>query len=276
MRKFLKYLTVILLSFSLMSATGMRKRKPTLVLIETQFGNMKVMLYNETPLHKENFVNLVKSHFYDSLLFHRVIEDFMIQGGDPESKGAPAGKMLGSGEHGEMIPAEFLPDKYHKHGALAAARNNNPEKKSSGCQFYIVQGKVLSNKDLDHIEEQHNFSAKQKLLIDYLKTDASKTDQQALDKLQQQRNFAAFNHYCDSIVDHLIAINPEVKLFKFSQQQRADYTNIGGAPHLDGEYTVFGEVIDGFNIIDSIAAVETDRNDRPINDIIMKMRIVKK
>ncbi len=276
MKRFLKYFTLVALSLSLMSATGMRKRKPTLVLIETQFGSMKVMLYNETPLHKENFVNLVKSHFYDSLLFHRVIEDFMIQGGDPESKGAPAGKTLGSGEHGEMLPAEFLPDKYHKRGALAAARNNNPEKKSSGCQFYIVQGKVLSNKDLDHIEEQHNFSAKQKLLIDYLKTDASKADQQALDKLQQQRNFAAFNHYCDSLVDHLIAINPEVKLFKFSQQQRADYTNIGGAPHLDGEYTVFGEVIDGFNIIDSIAAVETNRNDRPINDIIMKMRIVKK
>jgi len=276
MRKFLTYTALVVLAFSMVSATGFRKRKPTLVLIETQFGNMKVKLYNETPLHKENFINLVKSQFYDSLLFHRVIEDFMIQGGDPKSKNAPAGLMLGSGEHGEKIAAEILPDKYHKRGALAAARDNNPEKKSSGCQFYIVQGRVCSNKDLDRIEEKRNFRVKQKLLTDYLKTDASFDDQKALDALQRQRNFAAFNHYCDSLIDHLVEMNPDTELFKFSDKQRTDYTDIGGAPHLDGDYTVFGEVIDGLNIIDSIAAVETDRNDRPIQDVIMKMRIVKK
>ncbi|MBO4602858.1 MAG: peptidylprolyl isomerase [Salinivirgaceae bacterium] len=260
-----------------MSAKGNRKKpKPAFVLIETQYGNMKVKLYGETPLHKENFVALVKEHFYDSLLFHRVIEDFMIQGGDPESKNAKKGAMLGAGSHGERIPAEFVDGKYHKRGALAAARDNNPEKKSSGCQFYIVQGKVYSNKDLDHIEEQHNASVKQKLLNDWLKSDASKADQEALTKLQRARNFAAFNHYCDSLVDHLVEVNPVVKLFKFSDKQRADYTNIGGAPFLDGEYTVFGEVVEGLNVVDSIASVETDRNDRPLDNIIMKMKIVKK
>ena len=277
MKKLLFYISIVLLSAGLMSAKGNRKKpKPAFVLIETQYGNMKVKLYGETPLHKENFVTLVKEHFYDSLLFHRVIEDFMIQGGDPESKNAKKGAMLGAGSHGERIPAEFVDGKYHKRGALAAARDNNPEKKSSGCQFYIVQGKVYSNKDLDHIEEQHNASVKQKLLNDWLKSDASKADQEALTKLQRARNFAAFNHYCDSLVDHLVEVNPEVKLFKFSDKQRADYTNIGGAPFLDGEYTVFGEVVEGLNVVDSIASVETDRNDRPLDNIIMKMKIVKK
>lgn len=271
------YISIVLLSVGLMSAKGSRKKpKPAFAVIETPYGNMKVKLYGQTPLHKQNFVTLVKEHFYDSLLFHRVIEDFMIQGGDPDSKNAPKGKMLGAGSHGERIPAEFVDGLYHKRGALAAARDNNPEKKSSGCQFYIVQGKVYSNKDLNHIEEQHNASVKQKMLNDWLKSDDSKADQEALTKLQRARNFAAFNHYCDSLVEHLVATNPDAKLFKFSPEQRKTYTTDGGAPFLDGDYTVFGEVIEGLNIIDSIAAVETDRNDRPLNDVMMKMRIVKK
>lgn len=277
MRKALFYISIVLLSVGLMSAKGSRKKpKPAFAVIETPYGNMKVKLYGQTPLHKQNFVTLVKEHFYDSLLFHRVIEDFMIQGGDPDSKNAPKGKMLGAGSHGERIPAEFVDGLYHKRGALAAARDNNPEKKSSGCQFYIVQGKVYSNKDLDHIEEQHNASVKQKMLNDWLKSDDSKVDQEALTKLQRARNFAAFNHYCDSLVEHLVATNPDAKLFKFSPEQRKTYTTVGGAPFLDGDYTVFGEVVEGLNIIDSIAAVETDRNDRPLNDVMMKMRIVKK
>ena len=271
------YISIVLLSVGLMSAKGSRKKpKPAFAVIETPYGNMKVKLYGQTPLHKQNFVTLVKEHFYDSLLFHRVIEDFMIQGGDPDSKNAPKGKMLGAGSHGERISAEFVDGLYHKRGALAAARDNNPEKKSSGCQFYIVQGKVYSNKDLDHIEEQHNASVKQKMLNDWLKSDESKADQEALTKLQRARNFAAFNHYCDSLVEHLVATNPDAKLFKFSPEQRKTYTTVGGAPFLDGDYTVFGEVVEGLNIIDSIAAVETDRNDRPLNDVMMKMRIVKK
>ena len=277
MRKALFYISIVLLSVGLMSAKGSRKKpKPAFAVIETPYGNMKVKLDGQTPLHKQNFVTLVKEHFYDSLLFHRVIEDFMIQGGDPDSKNAPKGKMLGAGSHGERIPAEFVDGLYHKRGALAAARDNNPEKKSSGCQFYIVQGKVYSNKDLDHIEEQHNASVKQKMLNDWLKSDDSRADQEALTRLQRARNFAAFNHYCDSLVEHLVATNPDAKLFKFSPEQRKTYTTVGGAPFLDGDYTVFGEVVEGLDIIDSIAAVETDRNDRPLNDVMMKMRIVKK
>ena len=277
MKKYLFYISIVLLSVGLVSAkSGRKKPKPAFAVIETQYGNMKVKLYGETPLHKENFVTLVKEHFYDSLLFHRVIEDFMIQGGDPLSKNAKKGAMLGTGSHGDRIPAEFVDGLYHKRGALAAARDNNPEKKSSGCQFYIVQGKVYSNKDLDHIEEQHNASVKQSLLNNWLRSDESKADQEALTKLQRARNFAAFNHYCDSLVEHLVETNPDAKLFKFSPEQRKTYTTEGGAPFLDGDYTVFGEVVEGLNIIDSIAAVETDRNDRPLNDIIMKIKIVKK
>ena len=278
MRKALFYILIVLLAAGLMSAKGGRKKKmkPAFAVIETQYGNMKVKLYGETPLHKENFVALVKEHFYDSLLFHRVIEDFMIQGGDPESKNAKKGAMLGSGSHGERIPAEFVDGKYHKRGALAAARDNNPEKKSSGCQFYIVQGRVFSDKELDHIEEQHNAPIKQQLLNNWLKSDESKADQEALTKLQRARNFAAFNHYCDSLVETLVEKDTDAKLFKFSAEQRKVYTTDGGAPFLDGDYTVFGEVIEGLNIVDSIADVETDRNDRPLNDIIMKMKIVKK
>lgn len=275
MKKVLFYISIVLLSSCLISAKGNRK-KPTLVLIETQYGNMKVRLYNETPLHKQNFTELVKGHFYDSLLFHRVIEDFMIQGGDPESKNAKSGKILGSGDHGERIPAEFVEGKFHKRGAIASARDNNPEKKSSGCQFYIVQGRVFSNNDLDHIEEQHNAPVKQKLLNDYLKSDKSKSDQEKLTRLQRARDFASFNHYCDSLVERLVEENPEVELFKFSDEQRKEYTTNGGAPFLDGDYTVFGEVIEGLNVIDSIASVETDQNDRPLSDVIMKMKIVKK
>lgn len=275
MKKVLFYISIALMASCLISAKSNRK-KPTLVLIETQYGNMKVKLYNETPLHKQNFVNLVKEHFYDSLLFHRVIEDFMIQGGDPESKNAKSGQMLGAGDHGERIPAEFVEGKFHKRGALAAARDNNPEKKSSGCQFYIVQGRVFSNKDLDHIEEQHNASVKQGVLNKYFRTDASNDDQKALVKFQRANDFASFNHYCDSLIDLLVAKDSTISLFKFTDEQRKEYTTNGGAPFLDGDYTVFGEVIEGLNVIDSIASVETDQNDRPLSDVIMKMKIVKK
>lgn len=275
MKKVLFYISIALMASCLISAKSNRK-KPTLVLIETQYGNMKVKLYNETPLHKQNFVILVKEHFYDSLLFHRVIEDFMIQGGDPESKNAKSGQMLGAGDHGERISAEFVEEKFHKRGALAAARDNNPEKKSSGCQFYIVQGRVFSNNDLDHIEEQHNAPIKQSVLNKYFRTDASNDDQKALIKLQRANDFASFNHYCDSLIDLLVAKDSTISLFKFSDEQRKEYTTNGGAPFLDGDYTVFGEVIEGLNVIDSIASVETDQNDRPLSDVIMKMKIVKK
>ena len=165
--------------------------KETVVLMKTTMGDMKIKLYNETPLHRDNFIKLVNEKFYDGLLFHRVINNFMIQGGDPQSKDAPAGKMLGMGDPGYTIPAEILPQFKHKKGALAAARTNNPERRSSGSQFYIVH-------------------------------------------------------------------------------------NNNGTPHLDGEYTVYGEVIEGLEVIDKIATVKTGTGDRPVEDVkIISVTIVK-
>jgi cyclophilin family peptidyl-prolyl cis-trans isomerase len=190
------------------------------VKIWTDSGTMIVKLYDSTPLHRDNFVKLVNQGFYDSLLFHRVISTFMIQGGDPLSKNAPAGQMLGNGG-GDMqrIPAEFRPTYFHKRGALAAARDGNPEKASSACQFYIVQGKLYKDNELDMMEAQMGR--------------------------------------------------------KFTPAERAAYKTVGGTPFLDQNYTVFGEVISGFDVIDKIANAPKAPGDRPLTDIHMKMEVIK-
>lgn len=188
------------------------------VLIETEMGNMKVKLYNETPQHRDNFLKLVQSGFYDGLLFHRVIRNFMIQGGDPASKDAKPGQMLGNGNLGYYVPAEFTPGLFHKKGALAAARDNNPQKASSSCQFYIVQGNTW--------------------------------DAQRLDMVSQRMGKT------------------------FTEVEKSVYATLGGTPHLDGDYTVFGEVIEGLEVIDKIAAVPCGPMDRPIKDVKMNIRII--
>jgi cyclophilin family peptidyl-prolyl cis-trans isomerase len=199
--------------------------KERLVEIKTDYGTMVVKLYDSTPLHRDNFIKLVKQGFYDSLLFHRVIEGFMIQGGDPESKHADSTALLGNGEApgGGMIPAEFRPNLFHKKGALAMARTDNPEKASSNCQFYIVQGKQYDNNFLNQVE-------------------------------------CGVRQY-----------NPD---FYYNDADRKTYRTIGGTPFLDQNYTVFGEVIKGLEVIDKIAAVAKDENDRPVKNIRMKMRML--
>ena len=190
-----------------------------LVEIETPFGTMTAKLYNETPLHRANFLKLAEAGFYDDLLFHRVIRGFMVQGGDPESKGAPTGKALGSGGPGYTVPAEIDPRFIHKKGALSAARlgdGANPAKASSGSQFYVVQGSVQTEQSLASSDAQNGYSG----------------------------------------------------------DQREIYYATGGTPFLDGQYTVFGEVIEGLDIIDKIAAVKTAAGDRPVEDVWMKVRVV--
>ncbi len=191
----------------------------TRIKITTDSGVIIVRLYDKTPQHKANFIKLVSEHFYDSLIFHRVINEFMIQGGDPGSKNASYDMMLGSGDVGYMVPAEFDTTLYHKKGALAAARNNNPEKASSGCQFYIVQGKKYTDPELNQIEMQTGH--------------------------------------------------------KFSRIQRMVYKEKGGTPFLDMNYTVFGEVEKGLEVIDKIASVPKNQFDRPLGDVRMKMEIIK-
>ncbi|NPA67757.1 MAG: peptidylprolyl isomerase [Chlorobi bacterium] len=235
----------------------------TLVLIETPYGNMKIKLYDKTPKHKANFIKLVKSGFYDGLLFHRVIKDFMIQGGDPDSKDAPAGKMLGNGGPGYQIDAEFVPELFHKKGVIAAAREGdavNPQKKSSGSQFYIVQGRKFTDEELNALEEQIS-------LGNYISSHPE------INKLATQYRMTGNKPAFDKLLEE-IKTKQDYKPYKIPENQRKIYKTIGGTPHLDGNYTVFGEVIEGLDVIDKIAASETDRNDRPLKDVKMKIKII--
>ncbi len=192
-----------------------------MVAIDTDFGTIKIKLYDETPLHRDNFLKLVKEGYYDDLLFHRIIPNFMVQGGDPNSRGATASAQLGIGGPGYTIPAEFNDSLVHTKGALAAARQGdqvNPKKASSGSQFYIVQGEAQADAMLTRVEQ--------------------------------------------------------MKGFKYTEAQREAYKTMGGTPHLDRDYTVFGQVVEGFDVLDKIAAVKRGYGDRPVDDVKMKVRII--
>ena len=216
-------LLLVLITLLSINVLGQKKEKQAKILISTEFGDIKVVLYNETPKHRDNFIKLVKEGFYDSTIFHRVIKDFMIQGGDPESRNAEKGVQLGNGGPGYTIPAEFNANLIHKKGALSAARMGdgvNPNKESSGSQFYIVQGKKYNKEDLARMAERSGN--------------------------------------------------------KYTEEHYTIYETIGGTPHLDMGYTIFGEVIEGLDVIDKIAAVEKNRGDRPKEDVKITMKIVKK
>ncbi|MDR3706490.1 MAG: peptidylprolyl isomerase [Paludibacteraceae bacterium] len=244
----------------------------TIISLSTSFGEIKFKLYNETPQHRDNFIKLVEKGFYNDLLFHRVIQDFMIQGGDPDSKNAPAGKNLGAGDVGYTIPAEFVyPQYFHKKGALSAARQGdqmNPKKASSGCQFYLVQGKVHSDAELDKMEKAALNGAKQKRFEELVSEKAAEVK-----AFRMARDQAGLDALRDEMVAVLEAEFAGKKGVPFTAEQREAYTTVGGTPFLDNEYTVFGEVIEGLDIIDKIAAVETTQNDRPKADVKMTMKI---
>ena len=215
----MRFLLSVFLGFFLSLSVFSQER--TTVLISTSFGDMMVELYNETPQHRDNFIKLVEERFYDRTLFHRVIPNFMIQGGDPDSKGAAPNVQLGNGGPGYTIPAEFVDGLFHKKGVLAAARLGdavNPKKESSGSQFYIVQGQVFTEEKL--------------------------------------RSFGLRSGK------------------KYTEEQTKTYKTIGGTPHLDGAYTVFGEVVKGLDVIELIANQKRDKNNRPIKDVGMSIRLI--
>ncbi len=218
------FITMAISSLQQTEAQNVKSEKQVCVEMVTSEGTIVLELYNDTPLHRDNFIKLVNEGAYNGLLFHRVIDNFMIQGGDPDSKDAKPGKILGENSMGSNIPAEFSPKCFHKRGALAAAREGddvNPKKESSGSQFYIVQGRVWSDGELDMIEQRY--------------------------------------------VKH------------FTDDQRNVYRTKGGAPHLDGDYTVYGEVVEGMDVVDKIAAAKRDRFDRPLEDIkIISAKVIKK
>ncbi len=248
---------------------GNNMENETKLKIETSAGDIVVKLYNETPRHRDNFIKLAQDGTYEGTLFHRVIKDFMIQAGDPESKNAPKGKMLGAGDMGYTIPAEFVYPKYfHKKGALSAARqgdNVNPEKASSGCQFYIVTGKVYSDSTLLDMERQMNQlrlnNAFQALVQKNMKT---------IYKLRREGNQDGLLDLQDSLIAQAEAQVEKEEPFRFTPEQVQAYTTVGGTPHLDGEYTVFGEVLEGMDVVDKIQRVKTDRNDRPEEDVVIE------
>lgn len=216
----MKSLFTLFLALSLSIAFA-AKPKHQYVKIKTEQGECIIMLYNETPQHRDNFIKLIKTGFYNNTLFHRVINAFMIQGGDPDSKDAAPNIQLGEGDVKYTIPAEFRDSLFHKKGVLGAARDNNPKMASSGCQFYIVQGKKFTDPQLDSLEKNRLH-------------------------------------------------------FKLPLWQRKVYKEVGGTPHLDRKYTVYGEVVRGLAMVDTIAAVKTDKNDRPLMNIKMTVTLLKK
>lgn len=235
------------------------------VLLETDFGNVKIKLYDETPKHKANFLKLANNNFFDNLLFHRVIKDFMIQGGDPESKNAAPDAMLGNGGPGYQIDAEFNDSLFHKKGVIAAAREGdqiNPLKKSSGSQFYIVQGKKYTDEELDYMEEQNSINK-------YIMTHSEVLIE--LDSIQHTQDKNAINTFFEKIKK-----KDDFNLIKIPEFKRKAYKETGGTPFLDNSYTVFGEVVEGLDVIDKIASVETKQGDRPVKDVKMKISVIKK
>lgn len=261
------YITILflfVLNFSYGNKPQSGENSDKMVLIKTKFGNMKVKLYNETPLHRDNFLKLTREGLYNDLLFHRVINGFMIQGGDPDSKGATSKKQLGGGDIGYQIPAEINRKYFHKKGALAAARtgdNVNPERKSSGCQFYIVQGRVYNGPTLTKFEEKQKNQ-----MVQAEVNRITKDKQKELQRLQKEEKRDSVELVKNEIIKQAES-QVDVSKYSFSNEQRSAYSTIGGTPQLDGAYTVFGEVVEGLNIIDSIANVKTAPGDRPLEDI---------
>ena len=250
----------------------MENEKRTLVKLETTMGNITVALYNETPKHRDNFIKLVKEGVYDSTLFHRVIKQFMIQAGDPDSKNASDTAMLGSGDVGYTIPAEFNPKFFHKKGVLAAARQGddvNPEKASSGCQFYIVTGRKFTEPQLLDMENKIN-EQREEALFDSL----ARQHMKEIYKMRKAGDNAGLLELQDTLEAQARELADKEEKFRFTPEQIKAYSTIGGAPHLDGSYTVFGEVTEGMEVVENIEIAKTNRADRPVENIrILKASI---
>ena len=252
-------------------STDMEKR--TQVKIETTMGNIVVELYNETPKHRDNFIKLAKEGMYDSTLFHRVIKAFMIQAGDPDSKNANDTAQLGGGDVGYTVPAEFVPKFFHKKGALAAARMGddvNPERASSGCQFYIVTGRKFREAQLLDMAGQKNNNR-----IDEIFNELARKHMKEIYKMRKANDEAGLLALQDSLEAQATAQYKEEEPFMFTPEQIAAYTTVGGAPHLDGAYTVFGQVVEGMETVEKIEVTKTGRADRPVENVrILKATVI--
>lgn len=251
--------------------SGCAQKTDHLVTIKTKYGDMVAILYDKTPKHKENFLKLVREHYYDSLLFHRVIEGFMIQGGDPDSKNAGKGQRLGNGGPGYTIPAEFNPALFHEKGALSAARLGdamNPEKASSGSQFYIVQGTTHTEAQLKVDPAKYNRALQQ--FFQRPENNVYRDSITAFLQAGDERGFQAYLETLRPVVEKQLGSSVERDI---SPEVVKAYTTVGGTPQLDGEYTVFGKVISGLEVIDKIAASPRDQFERPLEDLRMSVTV---
>lgn len=275
------FLTVFL-AFSIFSCTNSGKEKTYFVDLETSEGFIKLKLYNNTPLHRDNFIKLVKDKYYDGIKFHRVIQDFMIQAGDYKTHPYLANDTTGNYDY--TIPAEIIDTNFHKRGALAAARTGdrfNPERRSSGTQFYIVKGRKFEDQItetgdtltaemlISQVESRINSSLKQNIFYNHLLDERQKSkqsgDRRTESELQEAATLLTYNDL------------ESFKPISIPENHKEIYKTQGGTPHLDMQYTVFGEVVEGIDVVDKISSVQTDKNDKPINDvIIIKARIVRK
>lgn len=240
-----------------------------IVKISTSLGDIRVRLYDETPIHRDNFLKLAREGYYDGTLFHRVIKNFMVQGGDPESKGAAPGKSLGVGGPGYTLQAEILPELIHKRGALAAARQGdevNPERRSSGSQFYIAWGQIYKESQLGQLNKQLEMQAQQSVFNGLVGK-----HREEIMNLRRNRDQAGLMALQEKLIAETEAICKEQGVAGLTDLQRDTYKTVGGVPHLDGQYTVFGEVVEGLDIVGKIQEVATASGDRPKQDVTMMM-----
>ncbi len=244
------------------------------VQISTNFGTMKFRLYDDTPKHRDAFIELVKEGYYNGTLFYRVIQDFLIQGGSKSSKDAPPGKRIGYGDPDKTVDDEILSNYFHKKGALCAPRQPdeiNPFKQSDISQFFIVKGRIHSLGELDTMEIAVNRPIRNKI-VKKVFTSEIRTE---LNKLKKEKKVTEFRELAQEVKDKIeTEYNLQTGTIEFSEEQRKAYTTVGGYPDLDGKYTIFGECISGFSVIDKIAALKTDKNNRPFTDVKITVYVI--
>ncbi len=270
MKKIILFVFFIIIQLSLFAqATN------SIVLISTNFGDVKIMLYGDTPKHRRNFLQLVENKHFDGTLFYRVIKGFVVQGGSQDSRNAPAGVVIGYGDANRTISSEFKPNHFHKKGALASPRQPdkvNLFKQSDVSQFYIVHGRVYTNAELNAMENAVNKPLRKTIVKRYL----TKSKRALLDSLKKANKVKEFKIVAKKIKEMInFDYSSSNEKLIFTPEQRKAYTTVGGVPHLDNNYTVFGEVISGLNVLDKIANLKTDKHDRPYKDVKMKVKILK-
>ncbi|WP_164977449.1 peptidylprolyl isomerase [Ancylomarina salipaludis] len=274
-KRFLFITLVLMLFFSSGKLLAQDESSSSIILIETNLGDIKLMLYKETPKHRKNFLQLIENKHFDGTLFYRVIKGFVLQGGSQDSRGAAPGRQIGYGSSNRTIESEFRSQYFHKKGALAAARQPdkvNVFKESDVSQFYITQGKVYTMEELTAMENAVNKPLRNQIVKRYL----TPQKRAILDSLKKNKKVEEFREIADKIKSNIsfdFASSPDKLIF--TEAQKKAYTTVGGVPHLDKNYTVFGEVISGFDVIDKIANLKTDKYDRPYQDVKMKVRILK-